>query len=371
MRTPDTALARERAWEMIRDRALVTAESTDAGFPHYADTRDGRWTLSDNGDWTGGFFVGLLWLAAGRGDARAARQARDWAGRLAPRVDSDTVFRGFLFWYGIARSAGDGELADLAVRGARALAATRHPRSGVLPLGASAEEAHSVGPTEANIDGLPGTVLLLDWAARRTGDDALRGIGLAHASALREMCIRPDGGAIQSASFDPGTGSTLRRYTHKGYAPDSVWGRAQAWAMLGFAQAASLDPDTHLATARAVCDWWIAHVPADLIARWDFDDPDPDAPRDTSASAIAASALLTLAEIDAPGRDRYREEARRTVDALVRDHVTDGSDGRPAGMLTHACYNRPLGLATDSELVWGTYFLAEAILRLDAEGAGA
>lgn len=46
---------------------------------------------------------------------------------------------------------------------------------------------------------------------------------------------------------------------------------------------------------------------------WDFDDPAPDAPRDTSAAAIAASALLELAAADRTDTDAWREAAIRLL----------------------------------------------------------
>ena len=367
-----TGMTRTEALAAMTARALETARTVDAGFPHTA-TPDGEWTLSPDGDWTAGFFVAQLWLADRRGaDPGVRALAADWASRLAPRVESQTIFRGFLFWYGVALGAkdtgaidtGDDRLADLAVAGARALAADRNPHAGLIPLGPAAEEAHDVGAGETNIDGVPGTVLLLDWAARRTGDESLREIAIEHASGHRRMCIRDDGGVIQSASFDPLTGQQSRRYTHKGYSDDSVWGRAQAWGLLGMTHAAALDPGEFLDTARSLADWWIDRLPADAITRWDFDDPDPDAPIDTSATAIGSAALLKLAALDPAGADRYRAVAERSVDARVADHVAPASAGRSTGMLLHGCYNRRIGLATDNELVWGTYYLTEALSSL-------
>jgi unsaturated chondroitin disaccharide hydrolase len=53
-----------------------------------------------------------------------------------------------------------------------------------------------------------------------------------------------------------------------------------------------------LDVAMHAADWWLAHAPADLVAFWDFDAPaGPDTPRDTSGTAIAATALLKLAAL--------------------------------------------------------------------------
>ena len=52
----------------MRGRIARTAASMTAGFPHFADPATGAWTTSPAGDWTGGFWNGMLWLAARYGD---------------------------------------------------------------------------------------------------------------------------------------------------------------------------------------------------------------------------------------------------------------------------------------------------------------
>src|SRR5438067_2552912 len=149
-----------RAWTepLARMRARVsrTAESVTTGFPHFADPATGAWTTSPAGDWTGGFWNGMLWLAARYGDDRRARAwTTEWTERLRPRASSDTVFRGFLFYYGAALGAllcGDAAAREIALAGAHGLAASYNPRAEALPLGSAAEEASDVGAGEANVD---------------------------------------------------------------------------------------------------------------------------------------------------------------------------------------------------------------------------
>src|SRR5436309_2592227 len=133
----------------MRGRIARTAASMTAGFPHFADPATGAWTTSPAGDWTGGFWNGMLWLAARYGDdPRSRAWAAEWTARLAPRADSDTVFRGFLFYYGAALGwllCGDAAARDVALAGAHGLAASYNPRAEALPLGAAAEEASDVG----------------------------------------------------------------------------------------------------------------------------------------------------------------------------------------------------------------------------------
>lgn len=355
-----------------------TAAESQPGFPHYADPESGRWTRSPDGDWTGGFWVGMLWLAAqATGNEQYLELARTYAERLRPRARTDTVFRGFLFWYGAALGSvlhGDRLAREIALEGARGLAASYNHAARVLPLGTQAEEASDVGGGEANIDAVPGGTPLLAWAAGELEDASLRDIGLDHAERHVELCVRDDSSVCQSASFDVNSGQVVRRYTHKGIRDDSTWGRAQAWAMLGFAQAARLAPERFTAVALRVSDWWLDHLPDGQVAFWDFDDPAvPDTNIDTSATAIAAAALLKLATSVPDRTERCRAAAGSMIEALL-GHLTplDSSDRRPPGMLLDACYNRRLDLATRHELIWGDYFLLESAVmlsgRLDGSG---
>ncbi|MBC5826069.1 MAG: hypothetical protein GIX02_14855 [Candidatus Eremiobacteraeota bacterium] len=112
-----------------------------------------------------------------------------------------------------------------------------------------------------------------------------------------------------------------------------------------------------------MADWWIAHVPADnLVAYWDFSDPAiPNTYRDTSATAIVAASLLKLAALlqDQPSAEFYRKHAENTVESLVNEYLT------PKGILTQGCYSPKMSLATKNELVWGDYYLFEALNVLD------
>jgi len=349
----------------MRGRIARTAQTVSGGFPHFADPATGAWTTSPAGDWTGGFWNGMLWLAARYGDdPRARTWAADWTTRLRPRAESDTVFRGFLFYYGAALGAllcGDAAAREIALAGAHGLASSYNARAEALPLGAAAEEASDVGAGEANVDTVQASALLL-WAYRETGDTVLRDIALRHAARHIEFCLRDDGSVCQSASFDPATGRMLRRYTHKGIRDDSTWARAQAWGILGWTLAHVWSGESRFReAAERAADWWLEHAPADRVAFWDFDDPKiPNTFRDTSATAIVTASLLTLApRASTPERARaYRDTAEATAAALVSRHL------RADGMLTDGCYSPRIGLATRHELVWGSYYLFEALHTL-------
>jgi unsaturated chondroitin disaccharide hydrolase len=352
----------DAALQSMLGRIDATAAAVADGFPHYGDPATGRWTTSPAGDWTGGFWNGLCWLAAHvTGKDQYRQWASTWTERLRARAASDTVFRGFLFYYGAQLGAvllGDSRAREIALLGAAGWARSYNVKAGAFPLGAEAEEASDVGHGEANVDTVQGAALLV-WAAREAGEPAWRQMAVSHARRHIEFCIRDDGSVCQSASFDPMTGAMLRRYTHKGIRDDSTWARAQAWAIVGYALMHRWSGERDfLDVACRTADWWLAHVSPDRVAFWDFDDPAiPDTSRDTSATAIVASSLLKLAALvgDAQRRRDYRAAAAATAAALVDRHL----DGR--GILGDGCYNKRIGLATRNELVWGSYYLFEAL----------
>ena len=364
-------------WTDAINRMMVRIDDTAArvreGFPDYADPQTGRWTVSPDGSWTGGFWNGMLWLALATTEEQ---QYLDWAERwtelLSPRVQSENIFRSFLFYYGAALGdilVGNSVAREVGLLGAKGLATLYNPNARAIPLGREAEEVSDVdvGPGDANVDGVQATSLLI-WAARESGDENLYKIGIQHALRFIEFCVRQDNSVIQSVRFDTETGKIIKNYTHKGYTEKSTWARAQAWAMLGYSVNAIWEPDCKefVDVAERTANWWIDHVPDEKVAFWDFDLPvSAEAKRDTSATAIATAALLKLSAL-APSeesRRRYRKEAEAAARALVEGYLTPTSseDGRTPGILTGGCYNHRTGLATENELIWGDYYLFESL----------
>jgi len=370
-------------WTSAIDRMLARIRDTAAqvknGFPHWADPETGRWTMTADGDWTGGHWIGMLWLAAAAtGEARYRAWAEPFAERLRARIDAETVFKAFPAYYGLALGAILHDAADareIAVATARSLARLYAPALRLVPLGAKAEEGGHVGASETSIDSLQAAPFLF-WAAGATSDGTLREIAIDHAETIIALHLRDDGSFIQSSSLDPVTGRLIRHYTHKGVSDTSTWGRAQAWGTIFSTQCYLADQtrEAWLAAAVRGADWWIARAPADRVAFWDFDDPAiPNTERDTAATSIATAALVKLSRIapSEPQRARYREAAEATARALVERYLTPthADDPRAPGMLTEACFNkragaRPQDRANRCEFIVGDYYLFESLLGL-------
>jgi unsaturated chondroitin disaccharide hydrolase len=370
-------------WNDAIDRMLRriddTATRVGDRFPHWADPDTGAWTTTPDGDWTGGYWIGMLWLAAtATGQARYRSLATACVDRLGDRAPMQTVFKSFPLYYGAALGAILHDAAgprETALATARSFTRLYSPALKLVPLGAQAEEGSHVGGTETSIDSLQAAPFLF-WAAAVTGDAQLRDVASDHAETVIRLHLRDDGSFIQSSSLDPVTGRLVRHYTHKGHSDRSTWGRAQAWGMLFSTQSHLADRrrQAWLAAAMRGAEWWLAHVPADRVAFWDFDDPAiPHTERDTAATAIALAALLKLARVapSGPDRARYGNAAEATAHALVERCLTPTGpdDGRVPGMLTEACFNkrtdaRAHDRANRCEFIVGSYYLFESLLAL-------
>jgi len=366
------------AIERMLGRMKDTAGRVGERFPHWANTDTGEWVTTPDGDWTGGYWVGMHWLAhRATGDAKYRRYAEAWVERLRPRIAAQTIFKGFPYYYGGSLGeilAGSETARAGALECARSLVKLYDPSLRLIPLGPQAEEGAHIGATETSIDSLQAAPFLF-WAAREAGDAAMRDAAFNHADRVIPLHLRADSSFIQSTSLDARTGELVRHYTHKGYSETSTWGRAQAWGIL-FSTMSYLQgaPEARwLEAAVRGADWWMAHVPVDKVAHWDFDDPAiPNTERDTAATAIATAALLKLATV-APETKRtvYRAFAEATAEALVTRYLTPTSrdDRRVPGMLTESCFNkrpdaRPQDAANNCEFIVAAYYLLESLTVL-------
>ena len=109
--------------------------------------------------------------------------------------------------------------------------------------------------------------------------------------------MRADLSTYHAVEYDLATGERTRGFTFQGAFDESCWPRGQAWAIYGFAATArATGKPEYLELAERLADYYLGRLDDGLVPYWDFDDPAiPDAPRDSSASAITAAALLDIA----------------------------------------------------------------------------
>jgi hypothetical protein len=220
------------------------------------------------------------------------------------------------------------------------------------------------------------------------------------------------GRTVHEAIFNLNDGAFRCPSTQQGYSPFTTWTRGLAWAVCGYAeQLEFLDTlpeeafaeiavpametkqaalDRFRATAEAVCDFYIAHSPADGIPYWDTGAPGLDQlgdyldrpadpyndvePVDSSAATIAAQGLLRLgrylmAKDKAKGTKYW--QAGLTVAKVLFGEPYLSTDPVHQGLILHSVYHRPNGwdhvpdgrkVPCGESTMWGDYHARELAL---------
>ena len=141
--------------------------------------------------------------------------------------------------------------------------------------------------------------------------------------------------------------------------------RGQAWAIYGYTVVyrETKDPK-YLDFAQKVTDVYLERLPEDKVPYWDFSAPGiPDAPRDASAAAVVASALLELSTYLPNGTGkRYKDAAIEMLASLNSDSYQSGKS-KPSFLL-HSVGHWPAHSEIDASIIYADYYYIEALLRL-------
>ncbi len=349
-----------------------------AGFP-YATDASGAWRTKPAsqtegytgegsfGNWFCGFWIGMLLAAFLRsGRRRFLDTAMSRMRSVVPHSDGrNTHDIGFNLCtsvpsaYHITR---DAWLAEVGVYGAnqlRARVVTTRDNAYIpsWPLGNDDRGSRTV-----QIDTMP-VLPLLYWATEESKDATFGAAGEAHAQTTQEHFVRTDHSTVHAVEFDPVTGHPTRKFTFRGYADDSCWSRGQAWGVYGFvATARATGKIEYLRLAERLAEHFMKRLDGTLIPFWDFDDPsNPNSPRDSSAAAIVASALLDLsalhpdAEIGAEWRRRGLALLAKLCERCLAREPTH------RGLLKHGCYRKPNNDGLDCASTYGDFYFVEAL----------
>jgi len=209
---------------------------------------------------------------------------------------------------------------------------------------------------------------LVYQAASLAGKSAWIKEANAHMTKLETTLVRPDGSTYQWGYFNDSSGNFIDGETRQGYSNSSTWSRGQAWAIYSFTAAyAARGRADFLATAEKTADYFINHLPADGIPYWDFNAPvTATTPRDTSAAAIAADALLRLASLIPGTADstRYQNTAEQILASLASPtYLAQGT--KSSGILQQGALWVAKGEINES-LSFGDYYFLDALNRFDA-----
>lgn len=361
----------ERGLDMARRQSLLMAkdlEQKEGRLPK--SIANGALETSDCYWWCSGFFPGVLWYAY---ESAPSEELKNYAQLYTKRVEkvkyvTDNHDVGFMLYcsygngYRLTRSD---EYKQVLVQGAKSLATRYNPAVKAIR---SWEFNKHIWQYPVIIDNMM-NLELLTWASGATGDERFREIAVNHANTTMKNHFRDDYSSYHVVSYDTITGKPHVKMTHQGYADESAWARGQAWALYGYTMMArETGKPEYLQHAKHVADFLMSHpnMPADKVPYWDYNAPDiPKAPRDASAAAVMASALIELSRIDSSQASAgYLAFAEDQLRSLSSSEYLAEPGTNCNFILKHSTGHLPGNSEVDVPLTYADYYYVEALLRL-------
>ncbi|OUS70810.1 glucuronyl hydrolase [Paenibacillus sp. MY03] len=325
-------------------------------------------------DWTSSFWTGMVWLAYELTEEPkyrdvAERHVASFKTRLEKRDILNHHDIGFLYSLSCVagyRLTGSEEAKRIALDAAKLLSMRFQEKSGIIQVRGYLEDRGHKERGVFIID-CSMNVPLLYWASTMTGDRTYYDKAYRHMSQVMEHMVRDDGSSYQVYHIDADTGEPTRGWTSQGHADEDCWSRGQAWVMYGLPLSYRYTGDKKfIDAAKHTCNYFLNHLPEDLVCNWDLVFTDQDGQRDTSAAAIAACGLLELARhLPVLDEDRtlYENAALAILGSLAANYTTADDPGSN-GVLGHGVYSLPKNLGVDECNIWGDYFYMEALVRV-------
>lgn len=334
---------------------------------------DGSIIFIPKEDWTSGFFPGSLWYLY---EYTKSDFWKTKAEIFTKSLDSVQYIKwnhdvGFMIWcsYGNGyRLTQKPEYKNVIIEAAKSLSTRYRPAAKVIQswdtdAGWIAEKGWDM---PVIIDNMMNLNLLFD-AVTLSGDSSFADIAVTHSYTTIQNHFRDDYSSYHVIDYDHLTGDVLHKHTGQGYAHESAWARGQAWGLYGYTETYgnTLNKD-FLKQAIHIADFIINNkkIPKDNIPYWDYDAPDiPNAPRDASAAAITASALLELQQYVPGKKELYISYAIKILKTLASGEYL-ASPGENGGfLLTHSVGNIHTGEDVNNALNYADYYFLEALLR--------
>lgn len=347
-----------------------------------AYSEGGFYQPTENRDWTTGFWTGEIWLSyeyrKEKGDAAAEKlrnageiQIDSFLDRIDQKIEVEHHDMGFLYSPSCVagyKLTGSRKGREAAIKAADQLITRFHPVG---------EFIQAWGPMDAPenyrliIDCLLNLPLLY-WASEETGDGKYRDIAEKHIHTAIKNVIREDYSTWHTFFFDMKTGEPDHGATCQGYRDGSAWARGQAWGIYGSALAYKYTKRAeYIEIFKNVAQYYLEHLPKDMVPFWDLEFTDgDDQPRDSSSASIAACGMLEMIKYMVPeDADIYKKYACQMLKSVYDNYaVKDGKESN--GLVLHSTYSNHSPYNTcnhcgvDECNIWGDYFYMEALTRL-------
>ena len=368
----------------LQYKSLLDSANIKMKYPR--SSKDGNITYAGIEEWTGGFWPGALWYMFEFTQKPEWKQAAiKWTETLeANQFNTKHHDIGFMMYssYGNGyRLTKNEKYKAILIQSAKSLCKRFNEKVGAIK---SWNDKPSIDGKDTLfypviIDNMMNLELLF-FASKITGDTLYKHIAVKHAVKTMENHLRPDFSSYHVVDYDTITGKAIHKETNQGYAHNSTWSRGQAWGIYGFTMTYRETGDKRfLNTAIKMADFFINHknLPADKIPNWDFNVNEPGykspftsqatsltfVPKDASAAAILASALLELSNYAGAKGAIYKATANQILTSLSSQTYLAKPGTNNGFLLMHCTGNANRLSEVDKPIMYGDYYYLEALLR--------
>ena len=335
--------------------------------------KDGTLRMAYKQDWTSGFFPGSLWYLF---EYTKDKKWKTEAEKFTEALDSAQFVKwnhdvGFM----IQNSFGNGyrltkneTYKQAVIDAAKSLSTRYRPVAKVI----QSWDTDAPWIQGKNLD-MPIIIdnmmnlNLLYQATKHTSDATFADIANAHATTTIDNQYRENFSCYHIIDYDHITGKVRKKVNFQGFADESSWARGQAWGLYGYVESyKESGKKEFLEQAKNIAHFIMTNtkIPKDNIPFWDYDaESDEEIPRDASAAALVASALLDLQNFDADNKNKYLEYSDIILRTLSSDEYLAKKGGNGGFLLKHSVGNFHENNENDAPLNYADYYFLEALLK--------
>ena len=343
--------------------------SSTKAYPSHTDQQGNLKTVEAQ-SWVSGFFPGCLWyLYDYTMDEEIKEAAKEWTKGLENQQYNDkTHDLGFMMFCSFGngyRLTGNPDYKDILLQTAETLGSRYNNNVGCIRSWDWGKWKFPV-----IIDNMM-NLELMTWAGKESGNTHLTEIAVNHAKTTLQNHFRDDFSTYHVVDYNPSNGQVIGKGTFQGYSDESTWARGQAWGLYGYTMMFRETGDSiFLEQAIEISDFFLANLPADFVPYWDFDAPNiPDEPKDASAAAITASALLELYRFLPENEPYYLFLVEKILENLISDEYSATPGTNANFILKHSVGNKNSDSGVDVPQIYADYYFIEALIRYSRIGA--
>jgi rhamnogalacturonyl hydrolase YesR len=350
---------------------LLNYKPDSIGFPRSFSILKNEINKVPSKDWTSGFYVGNLWqIYELTNNLDYKELAKKWTAFIEKEKYNDKThdmgFKVFSsFGQGLKQDQNNQKYKDIIVKSAQTLSSRYNDTVGSIRSWDFNKEKWSF---PVIIDNMMNLELLFE-ATKISEDSSFHKIAVKHANTTLKNHFREDNSCFHVLDYNPENGAIRTKVTHQGFSDDSAWSRGQSWAIYGFTMAYRYTKDQkYLNQAKATAAFFLNHknLPEDGIPYWDFDAPNiPNEPRDVSAGAIVASALIELYTYTKD--ETYINYSKKFLKNVQTSNYILSSDIEAPFILNHSSGDWSKRAEMDEPIVYGDYYFLETLIRLKSQ----